>query len=531
VDTDVIVVGSGAAGGWAAKELTEGGLSVLLLEAGRAVQDDVDFAAQPRAASVWGRVLAGMRGQFVQARNDQFTPAFTDGFYVDDRRNPYTTPRGKPFLWIRGRQVGGRLHTWARAALRMSDEELGAEGHQRHPDLDWPISYKDLAPFYDKVETTLGVLGTPEGLAHLPDGRFLPPPPRTAVAERFCRRLQTTTGLRAIRGRIVQYDSSRTPIPLAIAMRTGRLELRPHAIASRVLVDETKGPATGVEYVDARSGTRVQARSRIVMLCASAFESTRLLLNSACSRHPEGLGGSSGVLGRYIADHVMVRASGPLSADMRAPEEPVRAVPRAPYDFGVYGDYIPNFCGRWGRTPDFLGGYGVQLRVHGRSWFGLAFGESLPRRDNRLTIARHTRDAWGIPAAHIDCSRSDNDHKMIDHMKASLAAIGQAGGGLIAPDPGRLQKTLFRIVRPLVMGKDGAHHPGLAIHEIGGARMGAERATSVVNPYGACWDVPNLFVTDGACFVTPGYQNHTLTIMALTVRTCDHILRTLNGKS
>ncbi len=529
---DVVVVGAGAAGVWAAKELTEGGATVLLLEAGRSIDTDRDFPPNPRPGGVGDRVKAALRGQWVQARGGNFGPS-TGHFYVNDRENPYTVRPGSSFLWLRGRQVGGRLHTWHRAALRMSDFELRGANGQRDPDLRWPISYGDLAPYYDKVERTLGVLGDCDGIANLPDGRYDDPGPLSPANRLLAERVPDRTGLTLIRNRVVRHNPSRIPLPLAIAQETGRLEVRADAIVSHILIDRNSGKAAGVCYIERESKACREAFCRVVVLCASALESVRVLLNSACPQHPVGIGGSSGLLGRYVCDHVMYWMSGETSGDYRdtsgGAESSPGSVARDPYDFGAYCMYLPDFCGRWGDRPVFLGGYGLQCAVKRDTWWALAFGEMLPRYENRVTLDPTKKDAWGIPVAHIDVRHSENENTMVGHMRGSIGQIVEAAGLSIAVGGGRnrpaSQRPLMRMLRPLLFEESGAFHPGTAMHETGGARMGRSPETSVLNSYCQCWDVPNVFVTDGACFVSSGYQNHTLTIMALTVRACDYILR------
>lgn len=519
---DAIVVGSGAAGSWAAKELTEAGLEVTLLEAGRDLdlQQDFPHHASAGAMRLRGRAEAALRGQFVQAKCAGFTET-TKRFYVNDRENPYTTPRGKPFLWYRGRQLGGRLHTWSRHVPRMSNHEFKSAS-MRGFGTDWPISYEDLAPFYDKVESTLGVYGTAGRIPNCPDGRFIGPAKTTRIEEAFLSDLERNLPhIRVTHGRTVRYDTERIPLPLRLARKTGRLHLRTDAVVRRILTDDRSGEASGVEYVDRRARTRHVVTGRVVVMCASAIESVRILLNSGSARHPHGVGNSSGRLGRYLCDHVTVALTGDVD------EADVEVSPAEDgFDFAATGLYIPSFCGE--EETDFPGGYGIQIGI-GRgkpTWGMFALGEMEPRPDNRVMLDPIKRDAWGVPAARIECSHSEDEVRMVAHMRRRLPQIAAAGGLRVETnlDLGR-GNLVFRMLRSKVFAGYGAYWPGAAIHESGGACMGDSPYDSVLNSMCQCWDAQNVFVTDGACFVSSGFQNHTLTMMALTVRACEFIAR------
>jgi choline dehydrogenase-like flavoprotein len=520
---DAIVVGSGAAGAFAAKALTEGGLETLLLEAGPELRPDEDFphmGPRDRRDAIWTRLLAAMSGQRVQARSPSFM-AFVRHLYVNDRENPYTTPTGKPFFWIRGRQVGGRLHTWAGMALRMSDRELHGASHDGYG-VDWPISYEELAPYYDKVETCLGLYGNADGLPHVPDGRYVAPRELTARELAFKSAVESRWPDRhVIQARVTAHNSGRVPIPIAEARATGRLTVRPNAVVTRVTTDPDSGKASGVEFVDRTARRSHQARGRLVMLCASALESVRILLNSGAPRYPDGIGGSSGVLGRFIMDHCHVHRHGYFA-------EPVHQPPQHaddPYDFGAsQGFYIPSFRNVARPHDGFLRGYGV-LGAVGRlhsMWWLAAFGEMLPRAENRVVLNLRKVDAWGIPVAHIECTWSENERALIADAKRNLEEMTLAAG--LPPErrfgKSALVSTLLRAACP----EPGVFYPGLAVHELGGARMGDDPETSVLNPFNRCWEVENLVVADGACFVSSGYQNPTLTIMALSLRAAECVV-------
>ena len=518
---DAIVVGSGAAGSWAAKELTEGGLNVVLLEAGRDLDIPHDFPsdAQLRVMGIGGRIKSAIKGQHVQVRCSSFADT-TKQFYVSDRENPYTTAKGKEFLWFRGRQLGGRLHTWWRHVPRMSDYELKAAS-VRGDGLDWPLSYDDLAPYYDVVERTLGVHGEPAGIENCPDGRFIGPAKTTKIETAFLAGVEKRLpDIRVTYARKTKYDNERIPLPIRFALATGRLEIRTDAIASRLLIDEHSGRATGVEYVERLTKKTRAVRGKVVVLCASAIESVRILLNSKSAKHPAGVGGASGQLGRYLCDHVSYTQAGTVSeGDVEL------GLNEDGFDFGGTGLYIPSFCEK--ESKDFPGGYGIQVAI-GRGapvWIMSGFGEMQPRYENHLSLDTTVKDAWGIPVPRIECSLSPSDVKMVEHMKRRLPEIATAGGLTVGKnlEVGRWNLPV-RLIQSLVLAECGALWPGAAIHETGGARMGDKPDDSVLNSYCQCWDADNVFVTDGACFVSPGYQNPTLTMMALTVRACQFIV-------
>jgi len=516
---DAIVVGSGAAGGWAAKELTERGLRTVLLEAGRALDSVHDFPAHESTRSklqLAVRARAVLNGQAIQARCMSFSD-LTRPFFVNDRENPYWTPKGSPFNWFRSRQVGGRLHLWGRNALRISDHELKAADHDGFG-ANWPISYADLCPWYERVETFLGVHGSRAGISNIPDGVYERPLALTRAEERLLGRLAATWKDRpATTCRIVKHNPGRLPLPIVAALATGRLTLRSDAVVSHLAVDESTGKARGVVFVDRLTRAQHEISGRLVVLCASTIESLRILLNSRSTRHPRGLGNSSGVLGHYLTDHVMVFQAGPLA--------PLEKSPKADaYDFGAQsGIYIPSFRNSGGdRAPDFLRGYsllGSLARIE-PGWFFMAIGEMLPRHENFVELMPRQRDAWGIPAARIVCQHSDNEKAMIRDMKLTLAELVR-DTGLRANHLEReslVSRAVYRFASRLVYTAEGALVPGSAIHETGGAPMGVDPETSVLNRFNQCWDASNVFVTDAAAFPTAPFQNPGLTIMALSAR-------------
>ncbi len=526
---DAIVVGSGAAGGWAAKELTELGLSTLLLEAGRSLDLGKDFtvaaAKSDSKMQLMSRSAAILRGQQVQARCMSFGP-LTRHLFVNDRENPYVTPAGKPFNWYRGRQVGGRLHLWGRNAIRLSDTELKPTPIDGFGN-DWPISYRDLEPWYDRVEKFLGVHGSSAGLPNIPDGKYESSHPLTRAEQRLLRTLGAKWPDRpATTARIIRHNPLRVPLPILAAQRTGRLELRSNAVVSHITIDANSNKAKGVVYIDRDTKQAREVLGKVVVLCASTIESLRILLNSTSPHHPCGIGNSSGNLGRYLTDHVMVFEAGPHDLEPGITGSD-------PYDFGQQtGVYLPSFRNRPGsKARDFIRGYSLLGGV-GRiapGWFFMAVGEMLPRYENFVALNHDKRDAYGIPVARITCAHSDNEKAMVRDMHQSIQQLAQTCG----LEVNRLEKEhlvtrmVYRIASPLVYTDEEALLPGSAVHEAGGARMGDDPQRFVLNRFNQCWDAKNVLVTDSAAFTTSPFQNPGLTIMAMTARACHHIANEL----
>lgn len=551
---DVVIVGSGATGGWAAKQLTEAGLQVAVLEAGRTLDPETDFTEHKRPFDVpfRGRRLgtrARQARQPVQSLCYQ-CDEYTNHLFVDDTENPYTTPADRPFYWIRGRHVGGRSIMWARQTYRLSDYDFKAASRDGFG-VDWPLDYETVAPYYEQVERFIGVSGRAEGLPQLPDGAFLPPMHltcgeellKTAMRDRFGRTL--TIGRCAIltqdlngrpkchycgpcsRGCVTgsYYSSPSSSLPAAEA--TDRLTLIPNAVASHIEVDDA-GKCRSVYYVDRITRQHREVFGDAVVLCASTLESTRIMLNSTSDRHPNGLANSSGVLGHYLMDHVNGGgASGVLPVLQNIPDT------RGTRPNGIY---IPRFRNIEDRNPNFLRGYGYQGGARPVAWghamdipgFGAqfkqevrekrpwlislgGFGEHLPQFDNYCEIDKTRTDAWGIPILHISAAYGDNEHKMIDDMADAAEEMLRAVG---AED---------------IETRRAAALPGLGIHEVGTARMGDDPSTSVLNTWEQAHDVSNLFVMDGSAYPSSACQNPTITFMALATRACEYLVEELRA--
>ena len=548
---DAIVVGSGISGGWAAKELTEKGLKVLLLERGRNIEHIKDYDTammHPWEFKHRGQMTQEqIRTHPVQSRSGLYSE-HNEKFWVNDLDCPYTEV--KRFDWYRGFHVGGRSLTWGRGCLRLSEMDFEANAKDGIG-VDWPIRYKDIAPWYDYVERFAGVSGQNEGLAQLPDGQFLPPLEMNCVEKAVKKRIEehykrsrmmtiyreaNLTVPHLGRG-ICQYRNlcsrgcpygayfSTQSSTLPAAMATGNLTLRPFSIVNSVIYDKEKGRAKGVRVIDAETNETMEFYSRIIFLNGSTLGTTFVLLNSVSDSFPEGLGNSSGQLGHNLMDHhFKIGASGKAEG----------------FDDKYYygrrpgGIYIPRFRNLGNDKRDYLRGfhyggsasrtgwqraiaemnYGAdfieEMTTPGPWVMGLgAFGEALPYYHNHVKLDRSKTDKWGQPVIAIDCEFGENERKMRVDMLNDAAEI--------------LENAGMKDVKSF----DNGAVPGMAIHEMGTARMGHDPRTSVLNKWNQMHDVKNVFVTDGSCMTSSACQNPSLTYMALTARACDHAVSEL----
>jgi choline dehydrogenase-like flavoprotein len=539
---DAIVVGSGISGGWAAKELTERGLRVLLLERGRNVEHIKDYPNATKGP--WEYTYRGGRTKAMEElypvlKRDYPLNEKNLEFWASDRDSPYTEV--KRFDWYRGYQVGGRSLMWGRQSYRLSDFDFEANARDQIA-VDWPIRYRDIAPWYDHVERFAGIAGTREGLPQLPDGQFQPPMPLNCGEELVAGRLakafegqrrmipgRVANLTRALPGRhVCQYRNacwlgcpfgsyfSTQSSTLPAAVRTGRLTLKPWSIASEVLYDEHTSRATGVRVLDALTDEWTDYRARVIFLCASTLNSTWLLLRSATHVWPGGLGSSSGVLGQNLMDHhFRLGAEGYLDG----------LEDRYYYGNRPTGFYIPRYRNLFGDRRNYVRGFGYQGGAGREGWSravaelgvggafkdamaqpgrwkvgATAFGEMLPSPTNVVSLDTSRTDKWGMPVLKIDCEIGENETLMRVDMRDDMAEMLEACG--------------VKDVQTF----DGGYFPGMGIHEMGTARMGRDPKTSVLNGNNQVWDAPNVFVTDGSCMTSGGCQNPSLTYMALTAR-------------
>ena len=520
---DAIVVGSGAAGGWAAKELTEAGLRVLLLEAGP--ERTPAGAGRAWATRLWRHARGVQR---VQERHPHYWTK-DPNLFVKDAEQCYSTPPERPFVWIRGRQLGGRTLLWNGVTLRLSDYELAAAERDGYGP-SWPIRYRDLAPHYDRVERFLGIHGTREGLPQLPDGRFVGTRPLTRAERRLGDRVAAAWPERRLipsRGLALEWRGRGEPrmtsaaTSIAAARATGRLRVRTGAAVSHLLPGGRAGGAGGVLYLDAATGAARAAQARLIVLCASTIETVRILLTTR-HEHPELPVSESDCLGRCLMDHVALGTTVELDG--------VPYDPPAPYT-GADHSLLPRFqnLGRTGAEP-YLRGFGVRAMIQRRGCAGrrgrpargllVAQGEMLPRRDNRVELSGGaSRD--GLRGVRVSCAWGDNERMMHAAMGAAVEEMVRAGGGRTVRRFGALAGLPGLPGLPARLESSWlAPPPGTAVHEVGGARMGSDPGASVVDARNRCWGMPNVLVTDGACWPTSGWQPPTLTIMAVTARAC-----------
>jgi len=568
---DAVVVGSGAAGGMAAYVLTSHGLKVLLLEAGKKLDIDKELKStewpyeHPRRGEMAPGYHAlslneytirqppyaqGTKYQHVYSYVQGWSgPDYSKNIVVDERDHPYT---GTNYAWVRARCLGGKTNIWGRLALRLSDYDFKAKTHDGYGE-DWPISYQDLAPYYDKVDLYLGISGVKENLPHLPDGLFQRPL-RLSPAEMKLRRGiakmdrvltpyragVTTDGLKHNKYRLrcfgrgacdrraggcdihAAFDS---PTGLIYpALDTGHLTLRTNATAHEVLVDPKTGQARGVAFIDTETGRSYEAKAKVVVLAASTLESARLMLLSKSNLYPTGIGNSSGHVGHNFCEHVM----GPSITGL---VKELVGKPRTLDDGRPGSFYLARFRNLATRHPDFIRGYGFEgsggmgmfpgnalstpgfgsnykqaVRDYAGAFIHLgAFGEVLPRYENYVEIDPTVKDRWGIPVLRFHYKFGDNEKKMAADMAETAQEMFETAGIEIVSVSRRILTE------------------GWSIHELGTARMGTEAKTSVLNQYQQSHEVKNLFVVDGSSHVSASCQNPTWTIMALCWRSCDYL--------
>lgn len=556
---DAIVIGSGISGGWSAKELCERGLKTLVLERGRQVEHIKDYPTTNLYP--WEFEHRNELPYKVQKENPIVNRCYAfhedaAHFFVKDDEQPYL--QTKPFDWIRGYQVGGKSLLWARQTQRWSDFDF--EGPARDGfAVDWPIRYADIKPWYDHVERFAGIAGDKDGLPELPDGDFLPAYPLNIVEKYFkqtvedkfspvkvisarCAHLSKPNQIHLDQGRVQcqnrtlcqrgcpfggYFSSNASTLPWAA--KTGNMTLRPDSVVHSILYDEEKGRAVGVKVIDNHSKDEINFYADIIFVNAGAIATNLLLLNSVSDRFPEGLGNDSGVLGKYVAFH---NYSARIYAEYEGFDE-FRTDGRNP----AGGAYIPRFRNLHKQEMEFLRGYaagfGAYRTSHSdRSGYGEdlkesllnpkwgpwgvgshMMGETIPKVENKVTLDKSQKDQWGIPLLNFDIDYDENDEKMKeDYIEVMTEMFAEAGFTNIRPDT-------------------GWQAPGLDIHEMGGARMGNDPKTSVLNKWNQVHACPNVFVTDGACMTSTSTQNPSLTYMAFSARSVDFAVQELKKRN
>ncbi len=553
---DAIVIGSGISGGWAAKELTAKGLRTLILERGRDVRHVTDYPTtnmQP-----WEFDHRNQLTREVREQNPIISKCYafyegTEQFFAKDAEQPYV--QEKPFDWIRGYQVGGKSLMWARQTQRWSQFDFDGPARDGFA-VAWPIGYQDLAPWYSYVERFAGISGNKDGLDTLPDGEFLPPHEwncvesyfQKQVASRYKDRhvimgraahitkpnpIHTAQGRAQCQHRTIcergcpfggYFSSNSSTIPWAL--KTGKLTLRPHSVVHSIIYDEQKGKATGVRVIDADTKQMMEFYAKIIFVNAAALNTNLILLNSTSSRFPNGLGNDSGVLGKYVAFHnyragISAQYDGNLDSttDGRRPNSP----------------YIPRFRNVYKQETDFLRGYAAGFsagRIEKTNRDGIGtdlkhnltnptlggwhvgshmMGETIPKETNYVALDPNLKDPFGVPQLKISIVYDDNDEKMIKDFQEQFTEMYTAAG--------------FTNIRV----RDDKRNPGLDIHEMGGARMGKDPKTSMLNSHNQLHACNNVFVTDGASMTSTSTQNPSLTYMAMTARAVDYAVKQMKA--
>lgn len=550
-DYDAIVIGTGISGGWAAKELCENGLKTLVLERGRMVKHIQDYPTahlDPWDMELRNNITVEDKArQLKQSRTGYSTKFESKHWFVDDIKHPYNET--KRFDWMRGYHVGGRSITWGRQSYRLSDLDFEANKKDGHG-VDWPIRYKDISPWYDYVESYIGVSGENLGLPQLPDGVFEPPMELNCVEEHLKEQLSKNYDDRLLTiGRVAHINSSKVfngrskcqyrsrcrrgcpfgayfssnSSTLPAAELTGNMTLRPNSIVHEIIYDADLKEATGVKVIDTETKETFVFNAKIIFCCASSMASASILLQSKSDRFPNGLGNDSGELGHNIMDHHLgAGASGKFNGfhdkyyKGRRPN-------------GIYIPRFRNLGDEKTKKNEFIRGYGYQggagrgaISEHvAELAYGaeykekilepgewrmrlIGFGECLPNHENKMTLDYDKLDDWGLPTITFDAEWKENELKMREDMIQQAAKMLKKGGF-------RDIKTFNKLAAP-----------GIGIHEMGTARMGRNPKTSILNAYNQIHSVPNVYVTDGACMTSSGCQNPSLTYMALTARAANH---------
>jgi choline dehydrogenase-like flavoprotein len=553
---DAIVVGTGISGGWAAMELTSKGLKTLVLERGRMVKHP-DYPTATK--DPWDLPNADrptqedLKQQAVQNRTGYTVRQSSKHWFVNDLENPYTEVRR--FDWMRGYHVGGRSIMWGRQSYRWSPMDFEANAKDG-VGVDWPIRYNDLAPWYDKVESFIGVSGNRDGLAQLPDGNFLPPMELNCVELDLKKSMDTAFGRFLTIGRVAhataplphspqrgtcQYRNlcirgcpyggyfSSVSSTLPAAEKTGNMTLRPNSIVYELVYDEKKGKATGVKVLDAETGEQTEFFANVIFLCASTFGTTHILLNSTSNRFPNGFGNDSGELGHNIMDHHL---SVGASAQVDGYEDKYYSGRRA------NGFYIPRYRNIGKDKRDYMRGFGYQGGASRQGWSSMVkelsigadlkqeiskpgkwtvgmggFGEILPYHDNMVSLNKDKKDKFGLPTLTFDADLHENEYKMRKDMANDAAEMLEAAG--------------FKNVGTY----DNKMGIGLGIHEMGTARMGKDPKTSVLNKWNQMHACKNVFITDGSAMTSSACQNPSLTYMALTARAVDYAVNEMKKQN
>ena len=542
---DAIVIGSGISGGWAAKELTEKGLKTIMLERGRNLEHIKDYTTatnDPWEFEHRGRTTEEQKKKYPVIHRGWAANEAIMQYWTNEEDCPYTEI--KPFTWWRAYQLGGRSLLWGRQSYRWSDYDFEANAKDGIA-VDWPIRYKDIAPWYDHAEKFAGISGSKEGLSQLPDGQFLPPMDLNCVEKDVAARIKQhyKNNRHLIIGRVANlteaipgrtkcqfrnrcwegcpfggyFSTQSSTLPAAQA--TGNLTVKPFSIVTKILYDKDTKKAKGVEILDAETNKTYEFYAKIVFVCASALNTAWVLMNSVTDIWPDGLGSSSGELGHNIMDHhYNLGASGQVEG----------FEDKTVFGRRANGFYIPRFANLFGDKRDYLRGFGYQGAASRESWsreiaelnigadfkeaisepgvwnIGAGgFGEILPYHENKITLDKNKKDKWGLPVLAMDAEIKENERRMRKDIVAELKSMFESAG-----------------VKDIKTWDTG-HSMGHGIHEMGTARMGRDAKTSVLNEHNQVWDAKNVFVTDGACMTSSACQNPSLTYMALTARAAD----------
>ena len=536
---EAIIIGSGATGGVAALTLAKAGIRVLIIERGPNLSLETAFGGEP--TNTYRRICS-----LITSKHKEQTqhPGFWKSsplLYATQKENPYSTPDSAPFIWTQGHQVGGRSLTWGGITLRLSEKDMKASRKDGYGP-EWPINYSDLEPHYSSLERLFKIHGKKDGLEQLPDGEYIPPLPFTKSEEHFADKIKNNLGFSVIHSRGFgpyqttnnmkwpRYSSLGSTIE--IALKTGKVEILSNHIAEKLVLSKDKNSVKAVLTVDQKTGSRKLLKTKLVVICASTIQSIRLLLNSEEKSSPNGFIDPSGELGTKLMDHISTCRFFTLQNTSEGKISNKKEV------LSGAGSFFIPFGNNYEYNADFIRGYGIwggidrfeppnwlKKKPSTKTGFLIGHGEVLPYKDNKVTLSNEV-DQFDIPIPHIDCKWKDNEKKMVMHMNKTIERTISAGGGKMLPLKEIINFPFINnILDKAIATRSESPPPGYYIHEVGGASIGSNKDSSVLDKWNRLWECKNVIVVDGASWPTSSWQSPTLTMMAITKRACENSIK------
>ncbi len=540
---EAIVIGSGATGGVATLTLAKAGIRVLLVERGPELNAVEAFGDEP--INTFRRISSVINGEYLSQHQHPGFWKTNPKLYANKEENPYSYPKESPFIWTQGHQVGGRSLTWGGITLRLSNDDLKASQQDGYGP-EWPISYEDLSIHYSSLEKFLNIYGHKDRLKHLPDGEYHNYLPFTESEKYFAQRVEKKLGYKVIHSRGFgpyqpgsKHDwplSSSPGSTLKQALQTGKVEILSNHIAEKLIINKGKNSAEGLIVINRLNGKRKFLKASLVVLCASTIQSLRLLLNSEKTNNSEGFIDYSGQLGKNLMDHISTCRFFTIPSHQDEKETSIKNKTAVLSGAGSF--FIP-FGSNHKNTTDFIRGYGIwggidrfeppkclKRNPSSKTGFLIGHGEVLPHKENKVTLSREV-DKYDVPIPYIKCTWRENEKKMVKHMNQTIEETIKVANGEIVPFPKIFNfPFLDKILTKAVAIQNEPPPPGYYIHEVGGAPMGKEKDTSVIDKWNRLWDCKNVLVVDGACWPTSSWQSPTLTMMAITKRACENAIQT-----